>query len=218
MYPLKLTAVLMLGLATAGCATQETTNRNAVYDAPTNKFAQSPIADQAAQQPLVRVKRLTVSVPKSLKVSEANLFYAPGDIVWRGEPYGDRYKQVEALFQNAMIAGVANLDGEVPVHVAIEVQRFHALTEKARYTVGGIHAIQFKMSVTHAQTGALIMAPKNIKADLKGLGGRTAIKAEQQGQTQKVRISAHLANVIHTELTPGRVAPGPVARAHHASF
>jgi hypothetical protein len=34
--------------------------------------------------------------------------------------------------------------------------RFHALTERARYTIGGQHEIEFVYSVRHAETGAIL--------------------------------------------------------------
>lgn len=91
--------------------------------------------------------------------------------------------------------------GKAPVVLEIEVTRFHALTEKARYTVGGVHALQFHMMLRDARTGEIYGEPKFIKADFKALGGNAAIRAEREGITQKVRITRHLANVIRTELT-----------------
>ena len=46
----------------------------------------------------------------------------------------------------------------------------------------------------------MLEEPRSVKADLKGFGGQRAINAEQQGQTQKVRITDHLAQVIQDEL------------------
>ena len=113
---------------------------------------------------------------------------------------GDRYDQVKAIFEAAMARGTAEVKGNVPAILDIEVMRFHALTEKTRYTVGGIHALTFKMSLRHAETGQILIAPKVVKADLQGFGGQRAIEAVRRGQTQKVRITGHLANVIRAEL------------------
>ena len=101
-----------------------------------------------------------------------------------------------------MLAGVRGLEGgQTPVLLDIEVTRFHALTEKARYTVGGVHAVQFLMLLRDPETGEALGEPKFIKADLKAFGGTAAVRAERQGLTQKVRITNHLIEVIRLELT-----------------
>lgn len=147
-----------------------------------------------------KVEDVRVSVPNSLVVSEKNIYYPTADIVWRGDPYGDRYEQVEAIFTAGMKHGAANLNGNRAVYVDIEVLRFHSLTERARYTVGGVHSIKFNMALRDVQTGALIGAPRLIKADLKAFGGRKAVEAEHKGLTQKIRIMSHLASVIQNEV------------------
>lgn len=138
---------------------------------------------------------LEVAVPRTLVVSEANSYYPGADIVWRGDPPGDRYKQVEAIFDSGMQRGFSTLGGSRDVVVEIEVQRFHSLTEKARYTVGGVHSITFLVTVRDARTGEVIEGPRRVKADLKAYGGQTALDAERRGETQKVRITEHLADV-----------------------
>ncbi|TMM54431.1 DUF6778 family protein [Sulfitobacter sabulilitoris] len=157
-------------------------------------------ATQASQLPDLRVEKITVSVPRSLKVSEANRYYPSGDIVWREDPMGDRHMQVKAIFETAMQRGTAALEGSTPVTLHVDVMRFHALTEKTRYTVGGIHSLTFAMTLRDARTGAVLVDHKVVKADLQGFGGQMAIDAMARGQTQKVRITGHLANVIRSEL------------------
>jgi len=94
------------------------------------------------------------------------------------------------------------------VIVDVDVKRFHALTEKTRYTVGGVHSITFELTVRNPLTGDLLVPTREIQADLRGFGGSRAIQAEQAGMTQKVRITQHIANVIAQELSaPGSVAP-----------
>lgn len=187
----KLSAALMLGLGLAACASPETASRNAPFAAPMVNPSAVPLA----------VKDIRVSVPKSLKVSEANRYLPSGDIVWREDAPGDRHAQVKAILDDAFTRGVESLpQGSVPVVLDIELIRFHALSEKARYTVGGVHAIQFIYTLRDAATGAALTEPKFIKADFRALGGQAAINAERQGITQKVRITEHLAQVIRQEL------------------
>ena len=149
----------------------------------------------------VHVTSVQVNVPRSLKVSEANRYLPQGDIVWREDPRGDRYAQVQTIVQSAMDRGVMGLDGPVPVILDVQVRKFHALTEKARYTTGGRHGIIFEMSVRHAETGALLVPVRRVRADLNAFGGQQALMAIAHGQTQKVRITDHLAAVIRGELT-----------------
>lgn len=205
MTKFRVIAAVAAGLALSACASAplETVSRNS----PAPLQAQDAGKDAAKQQiaPIgsrLKVTSVRVTVPRSLKVSEANRFYPGGDIVWRGDPPGDRYAQVQKIFEDAMLKGVRSIEGgDVPVMLDVEVTRFHALTEKARYTVGGVHALQFMMQLRDPETGAPLGEPKFVKADFKALGGAAAVRAEQAGQTQKVRITDHLATVIREELT-----------------
>lgn len=146
------------------------------------------------------VVAVTVNVPKTLVVSEANRYLPNGDIVWREDPPGDRHDQVRAIFAAAMEDGIAELDGSKDVILDVAVTRFHALTEKARYSVGGVHALQFSIRLRDAASGDVIAEPKFIKADFEAFGGQEALAAEAKGLTQKVRITQHLAAVIREEL------------------
>ncbi|MFY9241378.1 MAG: DUF6778 family protein [Roseovarius sp.] len=193
MKPLRLIAAMMMGLAVSACATPDTASRNAPLEAPERV---APIA--------LDVQSVTVTVPETLEVSEKNRYYPGGDIVWRGDAPGNRHAQVQALVQTAMERGTADMTIGLPVAVEVEITRFHALSEKARYTVGGVHDIEFILTLKDPVSGAIIAAPREIKADLKAFGGTQAIQAEQRGQTQKVRITGHLAEVIAAELNePG---------------
>lgn len=196
----KLTAALGLIAALSACSTPQVVSRYAPIEGGLT-------GDSAA----VAVRRdynivdVRVNVPRSLTVSEANSYYPRADIVWRGDAYGDRYKQITAIFEDGMTRGASTFSGNRDVIVDIQVTRFHSLTEKTRYTIGGTHSIKFVMTVLDAKTGAVIEAPRQISADLEGYGGQRAIEAERAGQTQKVRISDHLSREIQRQLS------GPVA-------
>ncbi|SHJ91026.1 hypothetical protein SAMN05444000_11552 [Shimia gijangensis] len=183
----------VLGLGLSACASVDTATRNAPLE-------QIP-AEMAAPAPSFALAGFSVNVPTTLKVSEANSYRPSGDIVWRGDPYGDRYKQVGAILEDSIQLGAGNLTGAMDVVVDIELKRFHALTEKTRYSVGGIHSIEFVMTIRDAQTGAVVRGPREIKADLVGYGGSKALQAEARGLTQKYRITNHLARVIQDEMT-----------------
>lgn len=158
------------------------------------------IADTTAL-PDLNIVQINVEVPQDLRVSEANRYYPGSDIVWREDPIGDRHQQVQKIVYDAMAQGVINMQGNYNAILDIKVTKFHALTEKARYTVGGVHAIQFHLRVRDAATGAVIMPARHVKADFEALGGRAAVNAEARGLTQKVRITNQLAHVVQRELT-----------------
>lgn len=182
--------------------TRPETTRAAVSlsDAPLG----SEPADVLASFTPYHLTSFEIRVPEELTVSEANLYYPMADIVWRDDPYGNRKQQVAAIFQNSLTkARGANLDGTA-VRAIITLSKFHSLTEKTRYTIGGWHEIRFTVTLVDAKTGAVLVNERPVRADLNGLGGRRAILAERQGLGQKERISAHLDRVILAELTqPG---------------
>lgn len=150
------------------------------------------------------ITKVNVRVPRTLRVSEANRYLPQGDIVWREDPLGDRHAQVQTIVQAALEAGVRPLQGSVEVELDVEVLRFHALTQKARYTTGGVHAIAFTMVLRDAETGEALTPVREIEADLTAYGGRRALVAIAEGRTQKVRITGFLAKVIQQEiLHPG---------------
>jgi len=140
------------------------------------------------------------AVPEDMTVSEANSYYPIADIVWRGDPLGNRAQQISDIFQTSIRAAGENLAGQVPVTVDVELARFHSLTERTRYTVGGVHSIKFDMTVRHAETGEVLEPRRRIDADLAGLGGYAAMAADNRGETQKVRITSHLTNLFFQQL------------------
>jgi hypothetical protein len=228
MKAIRILALLGLGLSVSACAGIDSTMRNAPFELlPTDSqpatavsaTVDAPvpltIAAEAAQEAAagktrlalvpgeapVTVRKLSVMVPRSLKVSEANTYLPHADIVWRGDPIGDRYTQVQKIFETSMRQGVKSMHGPIPVDIEIKVTRFHALTEKARYSVGGVHNMEFDLSIRNPKTGELLVPVRSITADLKAFGGRQAIAADARGDTQKARITAFLAETIREELT-----------------
>ncbi|WP_299731242.1 DUF6778 family protein [uncultured Tateyamaria sp.] len=184
----------------SACAQTGTTTRNAPFQEAGLPFAEAS-APVGAYNTDVRVENITVRVPRTLRVSEGNGYLPSTDIVWRGDPMGDRHAQIGAIFYDAMNKGTEPLNGATPVFMDIEVTRFHALTERARYTTGGVHNINFILSLRHAKTGAPLGEPRRVRADIHAFGGRQALEAEARGETQKVRITNLLAEAIRQELT-----------------
>ena len=170
----------------------------------------------AAQQVLAAqydVEDIRISVPSKLKVSEANVFYPVADIVWRGEPAGNRHAQVMSIFKEAMDRGTYTMNTGRKVLVDVEVTRFHSVTEKTRYTVGGTHSMRFTLTVRDAATGAVIDGPRLVAADAKAAGGAQAVAEEQMGRTQRVVVVERLASAIRAELSTQVTDPMLVAQA-----
>ena len=186
-------AAACAALLLAACGAVETASRNAPFDL-------QPVTG-AQVAPTYTVAAYEVRVPRELKVSEANLFFPPGDIVWRGEPLGDRHAQVENIFRDSIEMSRAHLPEGRPAKLDIEVKRFHGISEKARYTTGGVHAITFEIRLLDPETGLPLGATRTVRADLDAFGGARAMAADARGETQRVRITSHLSRVLATELT-----------------
>lgn len=192
--------LIAVGLTLSACASVEPASRNAALpSAPIEAPVQAADVQQVIK-PSFNVQRVSVVVPETLKVSEANLYYPVADIVWREDRGGDRHAQVKAIVAQGAELATAGMKGRQPVIVDIQVDRFHSLTEKARYSVGGVHNVIFRMAVRDARSGAFIIRPYSVDASIKAYGGARAIEAEAEGQTQKVRIIGHLSTVIADEL------------------
>lgn len=211
-------AAMALLMALGACAGTDPATRNVplqTADVPlqTAGIFSTPGAAPAGAKvvqltPRYDVAEVRVTVPQSLKVSEANVFYPMADIVWRGEPRGDRYAQVAAIFQDAAASATQRMTKGPEVVVELTVARFHSLTEKTRYTVGGTHSLKFDLTVRDARTGAVIDGPRRIDADIAASGGSKAIAEDQAGRTQRVVIVERLTEVIRRELSQQTVLPG----------
>jgi hypothetical protein len=141
------------------------------------------------------------------------MFYPVADIVWRGEPMGNRHAQVMSIFKEAMDRGTYTMNSGRKVLVDIEVTRFHSVTEKTRYTVGGTHSMRFTLTVRDALSGEVIDGPRLVTADAKAAGGAQAVAEEQMGRTQRVVVVERLASVIRSELSARVVDPLLVSQA-----
>lgn len=207
-------SVLLIAMGLSGCMQMDPPSRGAM-STPDGLLAPGPL-DSAQQSSASRsstrstatvltshydVMAVNVSVPQSLVVSEANSFLPKADIVWRGDAPGDRYAQVTTIFQNALATGTSTMISGRKVVLDVEVTRFHCLTEKTRFTIGGTHAMHFMLTVRDAETNAVIEAPRLIKADVHGAGGSKAMAEEAAGRTQKVVVSEFLAQTIRRELS-----------------
>lgn len=201
-------AALAVALAISACGGSDISSRAAQTPAMQTTAMQAPPA-LAAAAPRYDVRQISVTVPPTLKVSEANRLYPLADIVWRGEPQGDRHAQVRAILAEGLDRATAGMDAGVPVTVEAELRRFHSLTEKARYTTGGVHTVHFVLTVRDAGTGAAIDGPRLVSADLETWGAQAAQQVDRQ------RIVDRIGAAVQAELSQPPVGPDRrlVARA-----
>jgi uncharacterized protein DUF6778 len=154
-----------------------------------------------------QVQEIVINIPETLTVSESNRLKPRSDIVWREDPIGDRYAQVQAVMAEAMDFALRPMDGSRPVIVELELTRFHALTERARYTIGGEHEIEFLFTVRDAETGQALTGPSNIDLTFRAFGGRRAIESERNGVYQRDRIQSQIIGWARQEF--GIAPPAP---------
>ena len=187
---MKVITLAAMALGVAGCASVDTVTRNAPIEVPALGAQTIAIARDYV------VEDVTFTASNELRVSEGNSYYPNADVVWRGDPVGNRIDQIAAIFETATKRNDTKLDGNIPVIVDYELVRFHGVTERTRFSVGGVYNIEFMLSVRNALTGEIIEAPRRIEADLSAPGGIAALMLEQRGQTEKVRVTDFLTQVV----------------------
>lgn len=161
---------------------------------------QDPRPVDVTQFPPFALQGWKIEVPKTLRVSEANTYKPVADIVWRGDDFGDRYAQIEQIFDTAMSRVKPHFDGNLPLAVQIRVEKFHAVTQKTRYSFSGLHEIEFILQANNAVTGEIVIPAYRVNTTFRALGGYEALDAERRGITQKVRIIDQLERRIQEEL------------------
>lgn len=155
---------------------------------------------------------IDVIVPKHLTVSEENRYRPRGDIVWHGEPLGDRHAQVQRILEVAARNATKYLRGRKPVRIEIELETFHALSNRARLSSpSAVHNLAFKIRVFDMKTGRQIIPTDRIRADLPAFTRTRALEALRIGETQKVRITRHLEGVLKGWLQQGQDPRGSFA-------
>jgi hypothetical protein len=161
-----------------------------------------------------RLAEVRVDVPRSLQVSEAKTYLPDADIVWREDPIGDRYAQVDTIMTNAITRGAQGLRGSRPVIIDVKVTRFHALTFEAELNLenDGVHNIDFTAQVVDARSGEVLIPASAIRAELIALSGAEMRAARAKGQTQKSMITNHVARTVAGWLGIGEDNRGSFSR------
>ncbi|MFE3839521.1 DUF6778 family protein [Pseudogemmobacter sonorensis] len=155
-----------------------------------------------------KVAKVNVVVPDDLVVNDVNSYIPKADIVWQGDPPGDRRAQVAAIVGDGISAGVAGLKGPQTVILTATLTRFHSMTPKAYYAAPsgtGVHSVGFDLVVTDARTGALLAGPERIQADLPGLVAADDPNASLNlpGARWKSAIESHIAATMRSWLGTG---------------
>ncbi len=163
---------------------------------------EAPVTEEATKDWKLALVR--VDIPEELTVSNVNSVAPNADIVWHGDPEGNRRDQVAQILHDGVAMGAADLKGTRPVSFSVRLQQFHAVTPAAvAFAPSAVHNIVYYIQAFDAATLEPLTDPVFIKADLDAYTGAAAVVAAQEGQTQKVRIVNHLARVTRGWLNIG---------------
>ena len=144
-----------------------------------------------------RVIDVVAVAPNTLTVSNNNTYAPQADVVWHGEPFGDRRAQVAAVLDEGLTRGSRPLRGERPVTMTARILTFHGVTPSAvARAPAAVHNIRFVLSVFDARTGEVLVHNETISADLEANVGTAAIAAAINRQTQRERVVEHIASVM----------------------
>lgn len=146
------------------------------------------------------LRSLRFQAAPGLVVSEEESLYPQADIVWRGDPLGPRLPQIGAMFEAAAARNESIINGSQPITVGITLVRFHGVTNRTRNSVGGVYNIIFDMTVFDANTGAVLEPARRVVGDLDAPGGSRARRQDEQGLTQKVRVTQFLTGLLRQQL------------------
>lgn len=151
-----------------------------------------------------RVSGVQVSVPETLTVSDENRFFPRADIVWHGDPAGDRRAQVKAITTAGVKEAARGLNGSRPVVVDVTVQRFHGVSPITQARApGAVHNMAFAAQIRDARTGDALTEPTLILAEMPALVGEAAYEATQFGLTQKKQVTMYIAETFSGWLGTG---------------
>lgn len=163
-----------------------------------------PLVQQSTPRPEVTrsydLQQFSFAAQADLAVSESESYYPAVDIVWRGDPTGPRIAQIGQMFEEAAARNRPALSGDVPVVVEITLVRFHGVTNRTRYSVGGVYNVAFDMTVRDANTGAILEPTRRVIGNLDAPGGERAVQLEESGQTEKVRVTNFLTGLLRAQL------------------
>jgi hypothetical protein len=202
MHAIRILAALALAGLMAACGQPEQPSRAVVgpeggLTLATQGLNAGPVVRTAS----FAVQDVIVTVPSDLRASEANVYYPLADIVWRGDALGNRHDQVRAILRDAAAQATAGMETGPAAVVEITLNRFHSVTEKTRYSVGGVHSVSYTLTVRDALSNAVLDGPHLVVADVQAVGGVRALAEDAAGRTMKVVIIERLVASLQAALT-----------------
>ena len=216
---MKVLYIVILALfGLGGCDAAQSSRQDGLPLEEVKLDGRMPIISTAMADGRYSVSMIDVIVPDTLVVSEANMFYPKADVVWRGEPQGDRLAQIKRIVEEGLAAGVSGFKQGPAVVLSVQLERFHALTEKARFSVGGVHDVVFLLTVKDASTGTILEGPRRVELAIRASGNDAAIAEDAAGRTQRVVIVEGLSDAIRRELSGPMPSPEPRKRGIFAVF
>lgn len=178
-------------------------SRNAQADAALLTAYEGESHAAVPLNPSYRVVEVKVEVPASLTTSEDNGIKPRSDILWHEDPLGDRHGQVDAIMTAALEEGVRGLSGERAVVLEATMTRFHALTKRTRYSIGGEHEVWMYIAIRDAKTGELLEPARLVGFD-ESISPEEALANEARGINQRIEITGLVKDMIRYELTRPR--------------
>ncbi|MCF6304003.1 MAG: hypothetical protein L3J33_01345 [Rhodobacteraceae bacterium] len=151
-----------------------------------------------------QIVSVEANVSRDLTTTDINGQMPDVDIIWREDGPGDVYLQVQAIMEETMTQAISGMQtsvkGSRKVILISDLVQFHSLTERARSNIGGIHNIDFTLTVVDATTREVLAGPAYIESDVTAFGGAEAAAAVARGETMRVRIIQRVSDVIATYL------------------
>lgn len=161
-----------------------------------------------------RVTTVNVTVPENLTVSDENTYLPRADIVWHGDPPGDRRAQVQKIVAESARSAVSGLRGSTPVVLNMTVEEFHGVSPIALARAPeAVYHMAFLAQITDARTGAALTPLTQIQADTPALVGEAGINAAQFGPSQTEQVSRHIVATLQ-----GWLGIGPDIRGSFSSL
>lgn len=168
----------------------------------TNTAFPEPLRDDTTYN--WRVVDVQATVPRTLTTTDRNGQMPNVDLIWSEEGVGDTHAQIEAIMEDTLAQAATHFQSSIKGNRAVilrtEQTQFHSLTPRARSNIGGIHNVDFILTVVDANTGEILAGPAAIESDVKAYGGAAANASIARGETMRSRIVDRVSVVIASYL------------------
>lgn len=197
---MRLLAAVLAAATLAGCGGEFATDFDTPLDAETTRSW--------------HVTEVSVAAPRSLTTTEANVLAPNADVVWHGEPAGNRRAQTARILEEGLRKGSAGLRGSRRVAIEAQLLEFHGVTPIAvNQSPAAVHNITYVIRIVDPSTEETLAGPDRIQADLPAYTQSQATVAAENGITERRRIVDHIART-----TAGWLGIGPDPRGVFVSL